>query len=162
MRKYTYMVLFLIGVSCANQNKESQADYDIELKNSELIEDQFQKRQLTLEQITSQKLKEYFELVQLRNKHPQFKEEIEEQLKSFTRPGILESDKFDVVDISNIRQIGAIVKVSDSVVKLKLIYDKVLNNSTMTDSIRAVILTKNIHLDEKRIVSNEITFERID
>lgn len=162
MRKYICIVLVLLGTSCSNKNKEAPAEYDIVLKSAELNEDEFQSKEITLEQLTSKKLHDYFELLQLQKMHPQFKEEIEEQLKSFTKSGILGKDVFEGVEISNIKQVGEVVKVSDSVMKLKLVYDIISKNSTSPDSIHAFIKTKNVYLDERQIISNEIIFERID
>lgn len=162
MRKYLCFISILLGISCANEKKEASLEYDPVLKNAELYEDEFQRREITLEQLTSQKLQDYFELLQLQKKHPQFKEEIEEQLRNFTKAGIIIRDTFEGVDVSNIKQVGKVIKVSDSVVKLKLVYDKYSKNSTNTDSVYAFITTKNIHLDDRQTVSNVIVFERID
>lgn len=162
MRKYICLISVLLGISCASENKEAQAAYDVGLENVELYEEEFQGKEITLEHLTSQKLQNYFELLQLQKKHPQFKDEIEEQLKSFTKEGMIISNAFEGITVSNIKQIGKVVKVSDSVVKLKLVYDRVSENNTREDSIYAFITTKNIYLDDKQTVSNEIVFERIN
>jgi len=64
--------------------------------------------------------------------------------------------------VSNIKQVGKVIKVSDSVVKLRLDYDKLSENNTGVDSVHIFITTINIRLDEMQTGSNEIIFERID
>jgi hypothetical protein len=159
------MHLFYIvfaSISCCNVNGEATSEYDSVFECTELSENELQRNEITLEQLTSLKLKAYFELFTLQKKHPVFKHEVEKRLKSFTKAGSLSKDSFPSVVVSNIKQVGKVIKVSDSVVKLRLDYDKLSENDTGADSVHIFITTINIRLDEIQTGSNEIIFERID
>jgi len=66
--KEDFIHLFYIvfaGISCGNINNEAPTEYDSVLESAELSENELQRKEITLKQLTSLKLKAYFELITL-------------------------------------------------------------------------------------------------
>ncbi|QTE21586.1 hypothetical protein [Polaribacter cellanae] len=151
MKKTFLIVIVLIIASCSSNsnkkpglNKESLAIVK-EYSTSTLIEEKFL---------------EFYELNMLLNSDSKFKKEIGERLKSF------KIDTFPILNlpndskITNIKQIGETISITDSIKKRKIIFDMVTPNSLKKDSLFAYILSKKIIIDSIEVISNKVKFAR--
>ena len=114
------------------------------------------------QQITTQKLQDYFDLSALQQQHPEFKEEITAQLQELSKDILIIADSTQQVIIENVQQLSEIKRVSDSVQRIKIRFDIRTNDNVKSDSITALITTKKIRLDDKEVISTKILFERIE
>lgn len=131
-------------------------DYELEVSEKvESINNSF-----VYEELAAQKLQEMYDLISLKDKHPEFAKTIKSQLKDYTNDSISISNSTDIL-IKNIKLKGEIVKVSDSVQKMKLFYDIISNNNTMQDSIWAIITINEIAFEGKKIKSKKIKFSSL-
>jgi hypothetical protein len=111
-------------------------------------------------QLINQKLQDFYDLMALQNEHPEFNEEVKEQLKNFTNDSISNFITNDFFILKNIQQQGHIIIVNDSVQKVKLSFDKVSDNTRKTDTIYAIITKKRINVDDETLISNKIQFSK--
>lgn len=163
MKKIVYVLLCLFWLSCAKDSRNSKSEavnYDMEISASEdKNDDQFMPT--NYETLASQKLQEYFDLMQLQETHPEFKEDVLVQLKSLSQDANLSKKYINLDSVKNIRSIGDILKISDSVQKLKLEFDVMSKGKMTHDSIEALIITKTVMMDTDSITSNKIVFKTI-
>lgn len=158
MKRILIILFILLCVSCSNNtvNKsaemkvEEAADYNfatnLEVSNSESM--------------PIQKFNNYLDLLKLKEKHPEFKKDILLQLKSFSKDSIILLNYGKDVSIEDIKQVGETKKVSDSIKKVKLVYQIVSGSTTKKDSVFAHIISKTIMLDGEEITSNKVKFSR--
>lgn len=160
MRKCIWSIFILLCISCANKNKEMNAEADVVLKrNMEYLK--IEEREVSLENLTTQKLNEYFELLQLNNEHPEFNEDIQQQLNTLSKQSLFKVGDLTPISIKNIHQIGNVEKVSDSVQKIKLLYTVTFGSREITDSIYASIFFKTIQIEEVETLSSKVIFSKI-
>lgn len=160
MKKLIYIIIVLIIVSCHNNMKDNapsvNADYEFIETEKFIVKPNF-----IYEELAVQKLQEMYDLVSLKDKHPEFSKTIKSQLKAYTNDSINISSSSDVI-IKNMKLKGEVVKVSDSVQKMKLFYDIISNNNnTKQDSIWAIITTYKIDFEGKKIESKKIKFSSL-
>ncbi|TMM55898.1 hypothetical protein FEE95_14715 [Maribacter algarum] len=158
MRKTIFVLVIWILSSCGNNmNKE----YIVTNDDSTASEYEIDRKDFTLENLVSERLKNYFELLKLKNEHPEFQEDILKQLKDFSKEGFIKTDSSNF-SVENIRTVGETVVLSDSLKSMRLYYDSVSTNGIETDSIDALIMTKIILLDGIETKSTKISFLRIE
>lgn len=165
MKKLIYIFIVLILVSCNNHAEKNidinvlemnEGDYEVEISESgESIENSF-----IYENLSSQKLQEMYDLISLKLENPEFEETIKLQLKTYTNDSISIPNSSGVL-IKNIKLKGEVIKVSDSVQKMKLYYDVVSNNSIQKDSIWATITINETMFEGKKIKSKKIKFNSL-
>lgn len=114
-----------------------------------------------LTQLTEQKLKEYFDLIQLKQEHPEFKADIILQLQKFSNDTTIGKNYSKGFKLEHIRIVEYLETDSDTTQKLKLFFDVIHENSKRTDSIIATIFQKTIMVDNEDITSNKITFSKV-
>ena len=157
MKRLLLIICGLLIVSCANETRSMKyeaaevSDYD----------EAFYETNYSFETISEQKLKEYFDLLKLKQAHPDFKEDIVLQLKKFSSDSTIGLNYPKDFSIENISQVGPMQRLSDSVQHIKLSYDVVGTTKTFKDSILVIISQKNIRLDSEVITSTQIRFDRI-
>ncbi len=169
MKKLLYIFITLFIISCANNKKEAAMDavesVEMEQNKTTILEStaiEDMSGVFQYQQITTQKLQDYFDLSILQQQHPEFKEEITTQLQELSKDILIIADSTQQVIIENVQQLSEIQRVSDSVQKIKIRFDIRTNNSVKNDSITAIITTKKIRLDDKEVISTKILFERIE
>lgn len=158
MKKLIYIFIVQIVVSCNNMKDNApsvNADYEV-LKTEKIIA----KPNFIYEELAIQKLQEMYDLISLKEQHPEFSKAIKSQLKAYTNDSIGIPNSKDIL-IKNIKLKGEVVKVSDSVQKMKLFYDIISNSSIKQDSIWAIIMTNKIDFEGKKIESKKIKFNSI-
>lgn len=161
---YIYIVIF-ICFSCSN-NRSEKAIYesiaienDIEL-NSEVDDVEEGIERFSYEALSKQKLQEMYDLISLKNKHPEFSESIKNQLKAYTKDSIkLETGK--EVFIKNLNLKEEVIQVSDSIQKMKLYYDLVSENVAKKDSIWITITTNAINFEQELVTTSKVKFSTI-
>ena len=154
MRKAWLYIFILLLFSCANEsrNKEIEASIaDIDGANYNL----------TLEQLASNKLYEYFELLQLKQQHPEFKETISSQLKRFSPKNNLSTKYTGAIEIITITSLGEIQKVTDSTQVMKVYYEAKQDGITIQDSINSFFISKSITIENQEINSTKVEFSII-
>ena len=170
--KLKHITLFIVSIlfaGCAMENKKAKNEsYDVfateEAEASEEVE-ALEEVAADAEyefsnQLVNQKLQDFYDLLALQSEHPEFNNEVSNQLKNFTNDSINKFKNDDFFIIKNIKQIGDVVFVNDSVQKIKLSYDKVSENSKSTDTIYAIITKKQIKVDDETLISNKIQFSK--
>ncbi len=160
MRILICIIVILVFLSCKNNdaNKVSESsvlDAEYEAKAPVFNIDT---KVDTYQNLSIQKLQGYFDLIKLKEKHPEFKNDILQQLRELSNDSI-PNYKGDF-SIENIHQIGDAESVSDSVQKIKLAYHVVSDSYKGIDSIIVVITSKRILIDETNVISNKVTFTK--
>jgi hypothetical protein len=163
MKKLTYIAIAILFSACANNTKEASVS-DMDFSETEIYgNDNMELEGTAVRESTdlaSAKLQDYFELVLLQQKHPEFKEDIRAQIQSLSERGLLLADSIPVISIENIRQNGAVQSLSDSLQKIQFYFDLTTENGVRADSITAVLRTQIVTLDEQKVTAIKVTFER--
>jgi len=109
--------------------------------------------------LIDEKLKALYELLELKNKHPEFAESIEMQLQKYS------SDTISLIrtniSIKNIEIGDEIISLSDSLQKFKVYYNIESEEFTKKDSIYALITTMKLLIEGETKTSKKVRFETI-
>jgi len=164
MKKFIYIfVASLLMISCANSNKEASVS-DIDFAENEVVgnsnKDLEEAATFTNTQLAEAKLQDYFELLTLRQKHPEFKEEIRSQIKSLSESNLTISDSIDIISVENLRQVGAVLQFGDSLHKIKFYFNVITENGVREDSITAVLRAQKVTIEQQEVMSTKVTFEK--
>lgn len=153
MKKMIYFLFIILLASCS-KSKEMNNEED-SVSSSKILAVESEK--FLNQSLTEQKLQDYFDLLVLQNKHPDFNDDIVQQIKEISNENriILDTNKIKII---NIQLIGNIQKVSDSIQKMKIAFDIETKNNIKKDSVIAIVNAKSIMLDDKEFVSNKIQF----
>lgn len=163
MRKGIYILVCLLWISCANETKSSKFEMaDEEFLETPMLEVDMDvsKTIKTQESLAINKLLDYVDLIKLKNQHPEFREDIMLQLQALTKDTLV-LPYTQIVAIQNIRQSDSAIHVNDTLQHLHLYFDVISNNKTYPDSIRALITSRTILLDDKPVISSKVRFEKI-
>lgn len=150
--------LALLIISCKNNNSFAPG------ANEEAsIDDFFESSgsSFTKTDLLEQKLQEVYDLSLLKQLHPEFEEELLNQIKSLSDGEILLTEKTDAVKINNLTLIGDVNIKSDSISEIKLYYEVSYNNKVVIDSILAIVKTHNIEIEGDNFSSTKIRFKKI-
>ncbi len=163
MKRLIYIFVVLFITSCANNRKEVSIEA-VEMEKTETVLEssvmEDVKETFTFQHLTEQKLQDYFDLLVLKQQHPEFIDDIRAQLHELSQDTILISYFPQKVDIKNVQQIGKTQQISDSIQKIKLRFDISTDNSLKSDSITAIIKTKRITLDNEELISTKVVFTK--
>ena len=154
MKNVVYIFFILIIVSCNNHRKMKSENSAVEFEdvitgNKTLESNKF-------ENLSTQKFNDYIDLLKLKDKHPEFKADIIEQLQSISKDSLIHIRDASNFLVKNVRQENGIEHISDSVQKIKLVYDVVLDGRKIEDSVFALITTKVVVIDNKETVSHKV------
>lgn len=153
MRDIRYLVLSIIlFVSCAKRKEMKNVSDKVESIKKEVAIESFEN-----ENRTKQKLQEYFDLLILQQKHPEFKGDIKKQLQKITTTNKTVLDT-NAIQIQNLKMLGESQKISDTVTKMKIIFDIVSVNKVEKDTIVTLIKTKKVTIDGRELASSKIRF----
>ena len=150
----------MLLVSCASDTNKAKSENvftteDVgEMEVAPILDDEIS------DQLISEKLQDFYDLMALQNEHPEFMEEVSKQLKVYTNDSISNYKANDFTIIKNIKQLGRIVIVNDSVKKIKLSYEKSENNIKRIDTIYAIITNKSVTVDNEVLISNKVRFSK--
>lgn len=149
--------------SCANSNKEASIS-DVEFSENEVVgnnnKDLEEAATFTNTQLAEVKLQDYFELLVLRQKHPEFKEEIRSQIQSLSEPNLTIPDSLDIISVENLRQAGTVLQLGDSLQKIKFYFNVITENGIREDSITAVLRAQKVTVEQQEVMSTKVTFEK--
>ena len=163
MKKFIYILTCLLWMSCANEtkHKSESIEYDMEAISKEEEHMYMNLEALNYEILVRQKLIDYFDLMRLKQEHPEFAKDIILQLQGFSIDS--ESiDSFKKIDsITNVRQIGKLIKDSETIQKMTLYFDVVSDNTIKADSILAIISNKSILMDDEMVLTTKVYFQKI-
>jgi len=161
MKKLAWVFSVLMILSCKNETTKNMIETSSATEAVEdisLIETAKPSAEIfKYQELSTIKLQELYDLLTLKHEHPEFKESIESQLKNYTNDIMINSNKSESL-IKNIKLKGDLIKVSDSVQKMKLYYDIVSNSLIQKDSIWAEVTTNHININGKKIESKKIKF----
>lgn len=158
MKQIVYILVIILVVSCANESKRSESSvHEIEVSTD--INDDFKSENFNPTVLASEKLTEYFDLIKLKQEHPEFREDIELQLESYSANSILLNT--NTFSIENIRSADSPEIISDSLQSVVLYFDILSENYITKDSILAFITTKTILMDTQSAVSTKVRFQKI-
>jgi hypothetical protein len=143
-------------MSCANNANKKET---VSIKTDKAISE-VKKEEFLYQQLTNQKLQDYFDLLLLQKNHPEFKNDIIKQLQDISDEQRTISATANNIKIQNIKQIGMPQKLSESVQKLTLSFDIVIGKTRQKDTIFAMINAKKISLDGKEFVSTKVFFSK--
>jgi len=158
MKKLLYIGISLLLMACAEAPERDT------LKELEAVETTFEE-ETTAEAfkyatVTEQKLQEYFDLLIVKNKHPEFSETVNTQLRSFVQDSLLFETYEDSVDVKNLHQIGDGQIVNDSIEKLKIGFTIGSLHRYKTDTVTAYIITNRVMVDGQETRNITITFSQ--
>ena len=154
------MILFF--ASCSNRAEKNMEfspvdidDYNDQIEDLEIS--RIESNSMRYINLSQDKLQEMYDLVALKQSHPEFKKTIESQLKNYTLDSLITIAKEESY-IKNVKIKEKIIQVSDSVQKMKLYYDIVSVTSTKPDSIWAEVITNTLVIDGETKIANKIKF----
>ncbi|WP_179008767.1 hypothetical protein [Winogradskyella forsetii] len=164
IKKHSILILtFMLLTACAMDNKNMKSsessDEVVALEDEDIIVDDDAKSAINLSLI-NQKLQDFYDLIALKNQHPEFTNEVTEQLKNYTKDSINNYIDDDASVIKDIRQSGKATQVNDSTQKMKLIYNREIENTVISDTIYAIITHKIIKIDNESLVSKKVHFSK--
>ena len=166
MRKLVYIFIALLLISCANNKKEvpTEAIESVDMEKTETVFEsaalEDKKEAFSYQYLTEQKLQDYYDLLVLQQQHPEFKEDITAQLQELSNDVTAIPDSTQKITIKNVQQMGATLKISDSVQKIRLLFDIVTESTNKRDSITAIVSTKKVYLDQQEVISTKVVFEK--
>jgi len=145
MKKLRYLGISLLLLACAEAPERDS------LKELESVETTFEEgtseEAFEYATLTEQKLQEYFDLLIVKNKHPEFSETIETQLQAFAIDSLSFTTNQDSVDVKNLHRIGNGQMVNDSIEKLKIGFTIGSLRQYKTDTVTAYITTNKVMVD---------------
>ncbi|WP_442264531.1 hypothetical protein ACSIGC_09180 [Tenacibaculum sp. ZS6-P6] len=154
MKQLIYIILVLLFISCAN--KEMNKTYDFTAKSYT----ETSALEITKHELLTEKFNQYFDLLKLKATHPDFEENIINQLQELSQNKILEINSVKEAEIENIQVTDQITFVSDSIEKIKINYDLVTPKLTVKDSIYAYKTSSEITIDGVSFPSLKIKFSK--
>lgn len=158
MRKSIRLLVLMLLFSCAkNSNKERMSN----VEDSTIGAYEIAPKNFTIEELTSQKLTSYFELLKLRNEHPEFNKDILLQLNDFSNQDFIKIDGRANFFIKNIHKVGEVTVLSDSTQRMKLAYITKTKYREERDSVYALITSKTVVLDGIETIATTIKFASI-
>ncbi len=163
MRKILYLFLIFIVVSCSKSKQEAPIEAIEANEEHMMLEDEalmVETEVFTYQHLIEQKLQDYYDLLALKNRHPEFIEDITLQLNELSKGEIYVANNIQKVRIENVQQIGTSEQVSDSIQKITIQFDIFNDSITKTDSISAIIKNKKMILEDTEVVSTKIIFSK--
>lgn len=158
MRKTIFLFFIIIFSSCSNKrsisNKENNS---FEISSNNASQDTYIK---SYEDLSIQKLKNYFDLLNLEKQHPEFKNDITDQINKLSSEITLKNKYTTPVIVSNIHKVGKEIKINDSLKKIKLAFKISHESNQVSDSIYVKIHTSLINIDGREITTNKIKFSK--
>lgn len=149
MKNLIFLAVFLLVFSCTNH-----APLDKEMSEVTMF------KEVSMKKVLENKFKELYDLNLLKKKFPEFKNDIDRRIQNFTFNHEVNFEFQDSIRISNIRQKGGLIKISDSVQMAKVVFDLTSQNSTKTDSVFAFITKKEAIIDSEKVFLTKVQFSR--
>jgi hypothetical protein len=154
MKRLIYIIVVLLISSCANSpsmdKKSTSEEILFEASDSKMDDSSILKEKLTT----------YFDLLKLKEKHPGFATDLNSQLQNLSQNKIIEVKNLETSSIENISISNNVLKVFDSIERIKIAYNIVHKDSTTRDSIFAYKTSTEIIIDGYPVKSFDIKFAK--
>ena len=154
MKRLIYIIVVLLISSCANapsmDKKSTSEEILFEASDSKMDDSSILKEKLTT----------YFDLLKLKEKHPGFATDLNSQLQNLSQNKIIEVKNLEASSIENISISNNVLKVFDSIERIKIAYNIVHKDSTIKDSIFAYKTSTEIIIDGYPVKSFDIKFAK--
>ncbi|WP_136467936.1 hypothetical protein [Flagellimonas onchidii] len=151
MRKAIMYFAMVLLLSCAGEVRAPMNDM---VDYEEVV------RQISIEELALQKLKDHIELFKIKDDYPEFGDSLSLSADSLAHEGFFNSKT--ILDLSEVivEQIGEKEKVSDSLERVKFLVNVGSGDGVLKDSVVVYIKTSEIFIDGKPIVSRDFIFKR--
>lgn len=156
MRLLLYMFLVVLICSCSAKSSNKERDFigDENVLEMYALENE---SEFSFDNMLAEKLQNYFEMVVLKEEHPEFKQTILLQLQKISKDSIHQKVlAFDQLEISNIKELEVF---SDTLKKINIQYS-FKNNPKFLDSINAYVRTEIVAFEGKSTTSYKIEFSK--
>jgi len=158
MKRIINLIMALIITSCANENKNIPLE-KMESLNDDYMSNAIEKPEAFMYQhIYTEKLQNYFDLLHLHTSHPEFREDIEIQLKNISEGTDLSLNYDNKITVNNIQNTGDLKIISDSVSTTTLHFDRVSQGEVTPDSIKAKVIKRVIIINDAEEIATKVTF----
>ncbi len=161
MKNIIYILLIVCFISCKHSKSMKSESADMEIEATEVFENEINLETIDLEELGSQKLIEYFDLLKLKQLHPEFETDINEQLLSFTNNNSILNYP-EGFTISNIKQLGTTKIISDSLQTFTIGFDITTASGSFKDSLITEIKSKEVTIGNSKKVSHKVRFLKIE
>jgi len=156
MRKILSLIILIFLIySCSRSKEMKPVNYSYK-KESVIEKPAIITEQFKYQIITKQKLQEYYDLLVLQKKHPEFKDDILAQLQKISSINKKLKDT-NSIKINNLELIST-NKTSETERRIKISFDVISNNKIKKDTTIVLIKTKKVIIDNRELVSNKIRF----
>jgi len=156
MRKILSLIILIFLIySCSRSKEMKPVNYSYK-KESVIEKPAIITEQFKYQIITKQKLQEYYDLLVLQKKHPEFKNDILAQLQKISSINKKLKDT-NSIKINNLELIST-NKTSETERRIKISFDVISNNKIKKDTTIVLIKTKKVIIDNRELVSNKIRF----
>ena len=170
MKKILFVFIVFIMVSCKNEATKNSSEIetttegvrmDMELEEFYIPETTINDtKSFEHKELTTEKLQELYDVLTLIQKHPEFRESLKSQLKTFTEDSLTVDTSSEII-INNLRIKGPVLKPDDSTQRMKLLFNATSKTNRIQDSILAEVTFKTIIIDGKEMQSKKVKFKRI-
>lgn len=161
MKKLACICFAILLLSCANTSEEkSFANSDMAETESVEASSKTSEEAFPYATITEQKLQEYFDLLALKNKHPELSETIIAQLRHISTDSIYLPKEQDSVAIKNLSALGPLVKINDTLQEQSFLYTIASKTLFKTDTLTAYIINKPIRIDGIETEALKVIFSK--
>ena len=156
MRKILSLIILIFLIYSCSRSKEMKSVNDSYKKEAVIEKSAIITEQFKYQIITKQKLQEYYDLLVLQKKHPEFKDDILAQLQKISSINKKLKDT-NSIKINNLELIST-NKTSETERRIKISFDVISNNKIKKDTTIVLIKTKKVIIDNRELVSNKIRF----
>lgn len=158
MKTILYILTLVFIVSCKNDMKAESAEM---VETSDAIDLEISSN--SVEQLPIQKFNEYVELIQLKQQHPEFANDINAQLLSFTKDSASIFNYENGFTISNIEPVVKSKTESDSVEIFTLKFTVTTNSKVFQDSILTHVTSESDYLQTVETVTiKKVRFSKFE
>ena len=163
MNRTLYIVFILLWACNSGVEHEELRNADAaEIQESSVSMEDTAISEADFTKMSSEKLQEYADLLMLETQHPQFKDQIRQQLLNISETNLLQTTHSDSLQVLRMRQLGNAERVSDYLDRIHYAYTLSAGNTLVQDTLVARIAKQYVLIDDRETISYKITFERIE
>lgn len=156
-----YILLSIIFFSCKRESPNAEEIMMDKSDVSEMIADDkkrplFDTKNEEIKLVLQQKLQEYYDLIALQRKNPEFSDEIEKMLKKISIEKLKVDTSYKNTVIKDVTLIGELEQQLDSIKKIRFSYTA--NNQT--NSLTAYITTTPVVFENKTTWNTQIRLNK--
>jgi hypothetical protein len=158
--RFALYILILLSITSCNSGDKNESFKNLDVLEEESTTSAFEviPEAFNYEALAAHKLQEYFDLLLLEQRHPEFKSDIRRQLLALSSDSIGFAANTDKITIKNVQQIGASETVSDSIQLLTLSFDIETASTSTRDTLIAKIISKNVMLEDAEVPTTKLYF----